>query len=77
MSNPDAREPWRRTSVVAPVATGTISGFGGDRYRLALGRGGPAPGMTAAFVPLLVTGRLDRVRASGRVRRRRRWWSPT
>jgi len=36
LSNPDSREPWRRTSVVAPVATGTISGFGGDGYRLAL-----------------------------------------
>lgn len=36
LSNPDAREPWRRTSVVAPVATGTISGFGGDGYRLAV-----------------------------------------
>jgi len=36
LSNPDAREPWRRTSVVAPVATGTVSGFGGDGYRLAV-----------------------------------------
>lgn len=36
LSNPDSREPWRRTSVVAPVATGTISGFGGDGYRLAV-----------------------------------------
>ena len=36
LSNPDAREPWRRTSVVAPVATGTIAGFGGDGYRLAI-----------------------------------------
>lgn len=36
LSNPDGREPWRRTSVVAPVATGTISGFGGDGYRLAV-----------------------------------------
>jgi len=35
LSNPDAREPWRRTSVVSPVATGSISGFGGDGYRLA------------------------------------------
>lgn len=35
LSNPDAREPWRRTSVVAPVSTGSISGFGGDGYRLA------------------------------------------
>lgn len=36
LSNPDAREPWRRTSVVAPVATGSIVGFGGLGYRLAL-----------------------------------------
>ena len=36
LSNPDAREPGRRTSVVAPVATGTISGFGGHGYRLAV-----------------------------------------
>ena len=36
LSNPDAREPWRRTSVVAPVATGSISGFGGFGYELAV-----------------------------------------
>ncbi|MPY96287.1 MAG: type II 3-dehydroquinate dehydratase [Acidimicrobiia bacterium] len=36
LSNPDGREPWRRTSVVAPVATGTISGFGGHGYELAV-----------------------------------------
>ena len=36
LSNPDAREGWRRTSVVAPVATGRIAGFGGDGYRLAI-----------------------------------------
>lgn len=36
LSNPDTREPWRRTSVVAPVATGCISGFGGDGYELAV-----------------------------------------
>ena len=36
LSNPQAREPWRHTSVVAPVATGTIAGFGGDGYRLAV-----------------------------------------
>ena len=36
LSNPDSREPWRRTSVVAPVSTGCISGFGGDGYRLAI-----------------------------------------
>ena len=36
ISNPDAREPWRRTSVVAPVATGTISGLRGHGYELAI-----------------------------------------
>ncbi len=36
LSNPDSREPWRRTSVVAPVATGSISGFGGHGYILAI-----------------------------------------
>ena len=36
LSNPDAREPWRRTSVVAPVADGTIAGFGGLGYELAV-----------------------------------------
>jgi len=36
ISNPDAREPWRRTSVVGPVSTGCISGFGDDGYRLAV-----------------------------------------
>lgn len=36
ISNPEAREPWRRTSVVAPVATGTIAGLGGHGYELAV-----------------------------------------
>ena len=36
LSNTAARETWRHTSVVAPVATGTISGFGGHGYRLAV-----------------------------------------
>ncbi len=36
LSNPDSREAWRRTSVVAPVATGSISGLGGVGYRLAI-----------------------------------------
>jgi 3-dehydroquinate dehydratase-2 len=36
LSNPDAREPWRRTSVIAPVATGSISGLGGIGYELAV-----------------------------------------
>jgi 3-dehydroquinate dehydratase-2 len=36
LSNPAAREPWRHESVVAPVADGLISGFGGAGYRLAI-----------------------------------------
>jgi 3-dehydroquinate dehydratase II len=36
LSNPSAREPWRHTSVVAPVASGTVMGFGGDGYALAV-----------------------------------------
>lgn len=36
LSNPNSREPWRHTSVVAPVATGSIVGFGGDGYALAV-----------------------------------------
>jgi 3-dehydroquinate dehydratase-2 len=36
LSNPNAREEWRHTSVVAPVATGSIVGFGGDGYALAV-----------------------------------------
>ncbi len=36
LSNPAAREEWRRNSVIAPVATGTIAGFGGTGYRLAV-----------------------------------------
>ena len=36
LSNPAAREPWRHTSVVAPVASGTIAGFGGYGYQIAV-----------------------------------------
>jgi 3-dehydroquinate dehydratase-2 len=36
ISNPNAREPWRHTSVVAPVAAGTIAGFRGHGYELAV-----------------------------------------
>jgi len=36
ISNPYAREPWRSTSVVAPVATGSICGLGGHGYQLAV-----------------------------------------
>ncbi len=36
LSNTAAREPWRHTSVVTPVATGVIAGFGGLGYGLAV-----------------------------------------
>ncbi len=36
ISNPYAREAFRHHSVIGPVATGTIAGFGFDSYRLAL-----------------------------------------
>jgi 3-dehydroquinate dehydratase II len=36
ISNPNAREAWRHTSVVSPVATGTIMGLGGHGYVLAV-----------------------------------------
>ena len=36
ISNPNAREPWRHTSVVAPVADGSIMGLGMHGYELAV-----------------------------------------
>ena len=36
ISNPNGREPWRHTSVVAPVATGSIVGLGMQGYLLAI-----------------------------------------
>lgn len=36
LSNPHARESFRHTSVISPVATGVIAGFGIDSYHLAL-----------------------------------------
>jgi 3-dehydroquinate dehydratase-2 len=36
LSNPQTREPWRHTSVVAPTAAVTIAGAGGAGYRLAV-----------------------------------------
>ena len=36
LSNPLAREAWRHTSVIAPVATGTIAGLGGAGYPWAM-----------------------------------------
>lgn len=36
ISNPAAREPFRHVSVLAPVVAGSIAGFGGAGYRLAV-----------------------------------------
>ncbi len=36
LSNPYARERFRHLSVIGPVASGTVAGFGFDSYRLAL-----------------------------------------
>lgn len=36
LSNVDSREEFRKTSVIAPVCKGSISGFGKDSYLLAL-----------------------------------------
>ena len=36
LSNPGAREPWRHTSVITPVADGVIAGLGMTGYLLAV-----------------------------------------
>jgi 3-dehydroquinate dehydratase II len=36
LTNPAAREEWRHTSVIAPVATGVIAGLGGHGYPMAV-----------------------------------------
>jgi len=36
LTSPGRREAWRHYSVVTPVATGVIAGFGGEGYRLAI-----------------------------------------
>jgi len=36
LSNPAAREPYRHTSVIAPVSDGLVAGFGGLGYALAV-----------------------------------------
>lgn len=36
VSNVHGREPFRRESLLAPVALGSVSGFGADSYALAL-----------------------------------------
>lgn len=36
LTNPAAREEWRHTSVIAPVATAVIAGLGGHGYPMAM-----------------------------------------
>lgn len=36
ISQPAARESWRRTSVIAPVCKGSVSGFGLESYAMAV-----------------------------------------
>ncbi len=36
LSNPEAREPFRSRSLVAPVCVGRVAGFGADSYELGL-----------------------------------------
>ena len=36
LSNPHAREPFRRTSYFSDLAVGVVAGFGADSYRYAL-----------------------------------------
>ena len=36
LSNPDAREPFRRRSRIAPACIARVAGFGGDSYVIAL-----------------------------------------
>ena len=36
LSNPEAREPFRKESLVAPACVGKVAGFGGASYLLAL-----------------------------------------
>ena len=74
LSNPAAREPFRHTSTIAPVADGCIAGFGGLGYPLAVeaaarcwppARDPPTPRRPPSrLAPLSVAGRLDRVRAA-------------
>lgn len=36
LSNPGAREPWRHSSVITPVADAVIAGLGGHGYEVAV-----------------------------------------
>jgi 3-dehydroquinate dehydratase-2 len=36
LTNPSAREPFRHTSLIAPVCSGMVAGFGADSYSIGL-----------------------------------------
>jgi 3-dehydroquinate dehydratase II len=57
LSNPATRERWRHTSVVAPVARGTVSGFGTLGYKLAV----------RAVAEMIAAGSADTVGTTGLV----------
>ena len=61
LSNPGGRERWRHRSVITPVATGVISGFGGRR--VPAGRRGAGRSGVTDLPASDVAGRLDRLRA--------------
>ncbi len=65
LSNPAAREPFRHTSVLAPVTAGLVAGFGGLGYELAVDA--VAQLLEGSFMktlpPMSVAGRLDALRA--------------
>ena len=72
LSNPHAREPWRHTSVVAPVATGTIAGFGAAGYRLAIRAVSERLKDAMKIVPATVRERSERRGLGRRLRRQER-----
>ncbi len=65
LSNPAAREPFRHTSVLAPVTAGLVAGFGGLGYELAVDAVAQLlKGATCMTLPpMSVAGRLDALRA--------------
>lgn len=57
LSNPASREPFRHTSVIASASNGTICGFGGLGYRLAVNAVGRLLGISGSL-PAQQTGAM-------------------